>query len=56
MKSDLNDLKKLTLELLKGDNSEKVQEENETLIRKIYGDEKESVPAGRNCCRSVVPT
>ncbi len=45
MKSDLNDLKKLTLELLKGDNSEKVQEENETLIRKIYGDKKESVPA-----------
>ena len=45
MKSDLNDLKKLTLELLKGDNSEKVQEENENLIRKIYGDKKESVPA-----------
>ncbi len=42
MKSDLNDLKKLTLELLKGDNSEKVQEENETLIRKIYGDKEES--------------
>jgi transcriptional regulator with PAS, ATPase and Fis domain len=37
MKSDLNDLKKLTLELIKGDNTEKVQEENETLIRKIYG-------------------
>ena len=44
MKSDLNDLKKLTLELLKGDNSEKVQEENETLIRKIYGEKKEVVP------------
>ncbi len=41
MKSDLNDLKKLTLELLKGDNTEKVQEENENLIRKIYGDKKE---------------
>jgi len=38
MKSDLNDLKKLTLELLKHDNSEKVQAENENLIRKIYGD------------------
>lgn len=37
MKSDLNDLKKLTLELLKHDDSEKVQEENENLIRKIYG-------------------
>ncbi|MEO0573745.1 MAG: sigma-54 dependent transcriptional regulator [Bacteroidota bacterium] len=45
MKSDLNDLKKLTLELIKGDNSEKVQEENETLIRKIYGEDKENVPA-----------
>jgi len=44
MKGDLNDLKKLTLELLKGDNSEKVQEENETLIRKIYGDHKEPTP------------
>ena len=44
MKSDLNDLKKLTLELLKGDNSEKVQEENETLIRKIYGENKETAP------------
>ena len=43
MKSDLNDLKKLTLELLKHDNSEKVQEENEKLIRKIYGEEGEVV-------------
>ena len=37
MKGDLNDLKKLTLELLKTSDTEKVQEENETLIRKIYG-------------------
>lgn len=37
MKGDLNDLKKLTLELLKNNDSEKVQEENETLIEKIYG-------------------
>ncbi|MEZ4810635.1 MAG: sigma-54 dependent transcriptional regulator [Allomuricauda sp.] len=43
MKSDLNDLKKLTLELLKHDNAEKVQEENETLIRKIYGDTEEEI-------------
>jgi transcriptional regulator with PAS, ATPase and Fis domain len=40
MKSDLNDLKKLTLELLKSDNSEKVQEENQQLIQKIYGEEE----------------
>ncbi|MEM8508006.1 MAG: sigma-54 dependent transcriptional regulator [Bacteroidota bacterium] len=41
MKSDLNDLKKLTLGLLKGDTTAKVQEEQENLIRKIYGDKKE---------------
>ncbi|MEM9647617.1 MAG: sigma-54 dependent transcriptional regulator [Bacteroidota bacterium] len=43
MKGDLNDLKKLTLELLKNNDTEKVQEENETLIRKIYGNEEEEV-------------
>lgn len=37
MKSDLNDLKKLTLELLKNDDSDKVQENNKSLIQKIYG-------------------
>ncbi|SHG46807.1 sigma-54 interaction domain-containing protein [Flagellimonas flava] len=44
MKGDLNDLKKLTLELLKNNDTEKVQEENETLIRKIYGNKEEEVP------------
>ncbi len=44
MKGDLNDLKKLTLELLKNNDSDQVQAENENLIRKIYGsEEKESV-------------
>lgn len=45
MKGDLNDLKKLTLELLKHNDSGKVQKENENLIRKIYGadDEEEFV-------------
>lgn len=38
MKGDLNDLKKLTLELLKNNDSGKVHKENEHLIRKIYGD------------------
>ncbi len=37
MKADLNDLKKLTLEMLNTGDSEKVQEKNENLIRKIYG-------------------
>lgn len=43
MKGDLNDLKKLTLELLKNKDTEKVQEENETLIRKIYGSADEEI-------------
>ncbi|MUH36742.1 sigma-54-dependent Fis family transcriptional regulator [Zobellia amurskyensis] len=43
MKSDLNDLKKLTLELMKNNDGEKVQEENEGLIRKIYGDNGEEL-------------
>lgn len=41
MKGDLNDLKKLTMELLKNNDTQKVQEENEHLIQKIYGDDKE---------------
>ncbi|MDB4270678.1 sigma-54 dependent transcriptional regulator [bacterium] len=43
MKGDLNDLKKLTLELLQNNDSAKVQEENENLIRKIYGNNGEDI-------------
>ncbi len=43
MKSDLNDLKKLTLELLKHEDTQQAREENEQLIRKIYGDDGEVV-------------
>ncbi len=43
MKGDLNDLKKLTMELLKNNDTDKVQEENETLIRKIYGKDDDEV-------------
>ncbi len=39
MKSDLNDLKKLTLELMKNGNTKDVREENESLIKKIYSDD-----------------
>lgn len=39
MKSDLNDLKKLTLELMKNGNS-KVQDINPNLIQKIYGSQE----------------
>ena len=40
MKSDLNDLKKLTLELMK--NGAKVQDINPSLIQKVYGNTKEN--------------
>ncbi|MCB0375591.1 MAG: sigma-54-dependent Fis family transcriptional regulator [Sinomicrobium sp.] len=40
MKNDLNDLKKLTRELMQGGNNEKVREEQKNLIRKIYGQEE----------------
>lgn len=38
MKRDVNDLKKLTLELMKSGNAAKVKEENSSLINKIYAD------------------
>ena len=37
MKNDLNDLKKLTLELMNQETTEAVQEKNQNLINKIYG-------------------
>lgn len=40
MKSDLNDLKKLTLELMKSGNTEDVQAENQSLIKKIYAEDE----------------
>lgn len=41
MKSDLNDLKKLTMELMQNGSS-KVQETNKNLIQKIYGNNNQS--------------
>ena len=38
MQRDLNDVKKLTLELMKSDNSSKVQEEHSSLIDKMHSD------------------
>lgn len=40
MKSDLNDLKKLTLELMEKGNNEEVQKDNKSLIKKIYREEE----------------
>ncbi|WP_179351615.1 sigma-54 interaction domain-containing protein [Winogradskyella vidalii] len=41
MKGDLNDLKKLTMELMKKGSDADVQKDNEHLIQKIYGDADE---------------
>lgn len=41
MKSDLNDLKKLTMELMKNGNVSEVTKDNEGLIQKIYGNDDE---------------
>jgi len=41
MKGDLNDLKKLTMELMKNGNVKDVEKDNESLIEKIYGSDDE---------------
>ena len=41
MKSDLNDLKKLTMELMKTGNVKDVEKNNESLIQKIYGNDND---------------
>ncbi|WP_103072032.1 sigma-54 interaction domain-containing protein [Aquimarina sediminis] len=43
MKSDLNDLKKLTMELMQSGNTQQVQKDNEGLIQKIYQDKEEDI-------------
>jgi len=48
MKSDLNDLKKLTLELMKNGTSTNVQENNKSLIQKIYGQTEEASEFEKN--------
>ncbi|MCX2718057.1 sigma-54 interaction domain-containing protein [Lentiprolixibacter aurantiacus] len=48
MKSDLNDLKQLTLELLNSSDLSKVQEEHGPLIEKIYGDNGETLQEERS--------
>jgi transcriptional regulator with PAS, ATPase and Fis domain len=44
IKNDLNDLKKLTLDLMNNGVSESVQEKNQGLIDKIYGKESQDIP------------
>lgn len=48
MKADLNDLKKLTLELMNNSNSSQVQESNKNLIQRIYGQNDEPVNSTNN--------
>lgn len=55
MKGDLNDLKKLTLEMLQNNDSSKVQEENEHLIRKIYGTNGEDAKEEDSKALKVLP-
>ena len=43
MKADLNDVKKLTMELMRKGNTQQVQQENQELIQKIYKTEDETV-------------
>ncbi|NNL81983.1 MAG: sigma-54-dependent Fis family transcriptional regulator, partial [Winogradskyella sp.] len=43
MKSDLNDLKKLTMELMKSGDVSDVKKDNEGLIQKIYGEDKSDI-------------
>jgi len=45
MKADLNDLKKLTHELMNTSNMDQAKEQHEGLIQKIYGSEKENTEA-----------
>lgn len=57
MKSDLNDLKKLTLELMQN-GSAKVQESNKSLIQKIYGtaEDKNTIFEERPTSVKILPT
>ena len=53
MKNDLNDLKKLTLELLQSGNSQQVQEDNKGLIHRIYGNE--NIHSTERAAVSIIP-
>lgn len=44
MRNDINDLKKLTLDLMQSGSTEKVQEDNKQIIQKIYGEEPSYTP------------
>lgn len=55
MKNDLNDLKKLTLELLQNGNYQQVEEDNKGLIRRIYGENKHATEVEVPATVSIIP-
>ncbi|RZJ74391.1 MAG: sigma-54-dependent Fis family transcriptional regulator [Flavobacterium sp.] len=55
MKSDLNDLKKLTMELMQNGNTNKVQESNKGLIQKIYGSQEDGNTSFDELPNTTVP-
>jgi transcriptional regulator with PAS, ATPase and Fis domain len=54
MKADLNDLKKLTLELMQNGSS-KVQETNKNLIQRIYGQNEDNTIFDKEPAKAIVP-
>mgnify|MGYP001014785301 CR=1 FL=1 len=55
MKSDLNDLKKLTMELMQNGNTSKVQESNKNLIQRIYGSPDNDIQYEERPRTEVIP-
>ncbi|MFD2891736.1 sigma-54 interaction domain-containing protein [Flavobacterium chuncheonense] len=55
MKADLNDLKKLTMELMQSGSSAKVQETNKNLIQRIYGQNEENVIFDKEPKAEIIP-
>ena len=48
MRNDINDLKKLTLDLMKNSDSKEVNESHEQLIKKIYSEKTQNLPQESN--------
>ena len=48
MRNDINDLKKLTLDLMKNSDSKEVTENHEQLIKKIYSEKTQNTPQDSN--------
>ncbi len=53
MRNDINDLKKLTLDLMQNGNNKEVQEENRNIIQRIYDNKEEITPVNTNVSHDV---